>query len=72
MVASLPPVTRNHDPGNDIPMPKSPRRKAREKDVILLKDLAPRADVRGGAAKIRFGETARPTALKSDLKPPKR
>ncbi len=53
-------------------MPRSPRRKAREKDVILLKDLAPRADVMGGAAKIRFGETARPTARKSDLKPPKR
>ena len=53
-------------------MAKSPRRKARDKDVILLKDLAPRADVMGGAAKIRFGETARPTTLKSDLKPPKR
>lgn len=52
-------------------MPKSPRRKAREKDVILLKDLAPRADVVGGAAKIRFGE-ARPGALRKDLKPPKR
>lgn len=30
--------------------------KPARKDVILLKDLAPRQDVRGGAKKLRFGE----------------
>jgi hypothetical protein len=28
-------------------------------EVVLLEDLAPRKDVRGGAAKLRFGESTR-------------
>lgn len=35
------------------------RSKPAKKDVILLKDLAPRQDVTGGAKKLRFGEPAR-------------
>lgn len=38
------------------------RSKPATKDVILLKDLAPRQDVTGGAKKLRFGETARKPA----------
>jgi hypothetical protein len=32
-----------------------------EDEVVLLKDLAPRGDVSGGASKLRFGE---PTSRK--------
>jgi hypothetical protein len=34
------------------------RPKAPKKNVILLKDLAPRQEVTGGAKKLRFGEPA--------------
>jgi hypothetical protein len=34
---------------------RKPEDKARREEVVLLKDLAPRKDVRGGA-KLRFGE----------------
>jgi hypothetical protein len=41
------------------------RSKPAKKDVILLKDLAPRQDVTGGAKKLRFGEpTPKPTAAR--------
>ena len=34
---------------------RKPDEKARKEEVVLLKDLAPRKDVKGGA-KLRFGE----------------
>ena len=34
---------------------RKPDEKARKDEVVLLKDLAPRKDVKGGA-KLRFGE----------------
>ena len=34
---------------------RKPEEKARKNEVVLLKDLAPRKDVKGGA-KLRFGE----------------
>jgi hypothetical protein len=34
---------------------RKPEEKARKQEVVLLKDLAPRKDVKGGA-KLRFGE----------------
>ena len=35
-------------------------------EVVLLEDLAPRKDVRGGAAKLRFGESTRKGQGKGD------
>lgn len=35
-------------------------------EVVLLEDLAPRKDVRGGAAKLRFGEFNRKGPAKGD------
>ena len=32
------------------------RRKAAEDDVVPLKDLAPRGDVKGGSSKVLFGQ----------------
>jgi len=39
---------------------RAKRAKAAEDDVVLLKDLAPREKVTGGASKIRFGEPTDP------------
>lgn len=41
---------------------KRPRddERAEQEDVILLKDLAPRDEVKGGARKMRFGEPQQP------------
>ncbi len=44
---------------------RKPDEKARKHEVVLLKDLAPRKDVRGGA-KLRFGEA--PSAQSGKLK----
>ena len=38
---------------------KHPKPAKHEEEVVLLKDLAPRDDVRGGG-KLRFGETPSP------------
>ena len=35
----------------------SPRPEEEQEEFILIRDLAPRASIKGGAAKIRFGET---------------
>jgi hypothetical protein len=43
---------RNKRPADD--------ERAGREDVILLKDLAPRDDVKGGARKMRFGEPPQP------------
>jgi hypothetical protein len=48
------------------------RRHRRTEEVILLKDLAPRQDVRGGSGKRVFGEpveTARPSETEREKKP---
>lgn len=47
------------------------KRHRRTEDVIFLKDLAPRQDVRGGSAKRVFGEpveTARPSETETEKK----
>jgi hypothetical protein len=35
----------------------SPGPKEEQAEIILIRDLAPRASIKGGAAKLRFGET---------------
>ena len=42
---------------------RKPDEKARKEEVVLLKDLAPRKDVRGGA-KLRFGEAPSSSTMK--------
>lgn len=34
-----------------------PREEEEQGEFILIRDLAPRASIKGGAAKLRFGET---------------
>ena len=43
---------------------RKPDEKARKEEVVLLKDLAPRKDVRGGA-KLRFGEAPSSSTIKA-------
>jgi hypothetical protein len=43
---------------------RKPDEKARKQEVVLLKDLAPRKDVRGGA-KLRFGEAPSSSTIKA-------
>jgi len=42
---------------------RKPDEKARKHEVVLLKDLAPRKDIRGGA-KLRFGEAPSSSTIK--------
>ena len=39
---------------------------SKKDDAVLLEDLAPREDVRGGSGKIRFGQEPRPRPLPSE------
>ncbi|MGH7390642.1 MAG: hypothetical protein ACREM3_14455 [Candidatus Rokuibacteriota bacterium] len=46
---------------------KGARRRGKDLEVVLLADLAPRKDVKGGAGKLLFGERMEPvTAAESD------
>jgi hypothetical protein len=44
----------------------SPGPREEQEETILIRDLAPRASIKGGAAKLRFGET---TAADSEETP---
>ena len=39
---------------------------SKKDDAVLLEDLAPREDVRGGSGKIRFGQEPRPRPSPSE------
>jgi hypothetical protein len=39
---------------------------SKKDDAVLLEDLAPRDDVRGGSGKIRFGQEPRPRPSPSE------
>lgn len=39
---------------------------SKKDDAVLLEDLAPREDVRGGSGKIRFGQEPRPRLSPSE------
>jgi len=45
--------------------------KARDKDVVLLKDLAPRKAVKGGAGGILFGQGIDTEPKESELRNPR-
>ena len=50
-------------------MPKKKRghdEASKKDDAVLLEDLAPRDDVRGGSGKIRFGQEPRPRPSPSE------
>ncbi|MDQ3810991.1 MAG: hypothetical protein M3336_11930 [Chloroflexota bacterium] len=47
----------------DDEQPRDTDKEPHEEEVILLEDLAPRGDVKGGAGKILFGEAAGDDAL---------
>ena len=51
---------------------KGEKRKKRGEEIVLLQDLAPRKDVRGGAGKIVFGAGADPFFKEEDEKKPKK
>jgi len=51
---------------------KGDKRKKRADQIVLLKDLAPRKEVRGGAGKIVFGAGADPFFKEEDEKKPKK
>jgi hypothetical protein len=42
----------------------------KEEEAVLLEDLAPREDVRGGAGRLRFGQDVRPGPVKPPAKKP--
>jgi len=49
---------------------KGEKRKKRTSGIVLLKDLAPRKDVKGGAGKIVFGTGADPFFTEEGEKKP--
>ena len=51
---------------------KGEKRKKRGEEIVLLQDLAPRKDVKGGAGKIVFGAGADPFFKEVDENKPKK
>jgi hypothetical protein len=39
-----------------------------DEEAVLLEDLAPREDVRGGAGRLRFGQDTRPSPVRPPAK----
>ena len=57
---------------SNVKKEKGDKRKKRGEEIVLLRDLAPRKDVKGGAGKIIFGAGADPFFKKEEEKKPKK
>ncbi len=55
-----------------MPKIKTEKRRKKAGGIILLEDLAPRKEVKGGAGKIVFGAGADPFFKEEDEKKPKK
>jgi hypothetical protein len=55
-----------------MPKVKDEKQKKRGGDIVLLEDLAPRKEVKGGAGKLVFGTGADPFLKEEEEKKPKK
>ena len=57
---------------SNVKKEKGDKRKKRGEEIVLLRDLAPRKDVKGGAGKIIFGAGADSFLKDEEAKKPKK
>ena len=57
---------------SNVKKEKGDKRKKRGEEIVLLRDLAPRKEVKGGAGKIVFGAGADPFFKEEDENKPKK